>query len=449
MTINEISPEDSPEDPFSKNVDPLPHFAPFFHDPDLEKAWAENNASAAEFEDLFSPPNTGFHHNPMESDVSYLYIAASPNYPDEVKIGKSSRRPDKRISEASRDPAFRNDPEAHILGFIMMKNVRASRVEAAVHKILGPARSESVKGGNEWFQIDKEEALFCVEIAARRYDNKDVLKGVRLGVASNLSFNNLTCIDRQLPNVFSGVKSFSYETPNELRIVGRGNEKTDITAVPVIPASVSYLWENATDLLNLRNVALEDEILFNKKSFGKETFLDISRPHDAKRINDGIVLAHVDANGSPNMRDTLRPVNRFWDIDKDATRLYSTDVCGSEVMQKIHETYIEVRGLIEEMLPEEKAEPSRPDQNKRSDYLHYMACGLISGAYPDITPRGVQTIHTVASINSGADPNLSACPVEISRKIRPIIKDAWRKTIPEVELRAGVKSEESEYPTPG
>lgn len=440
----------TPQDPFRVGPDPLPHFAPFFLDGDVRQSWDRMNARRAEFGDLFAPPDTGFHHNPMESDVSYLYVAASPNFPGEVKIGMSKNRPDTRIKDAGSDPAFRKDPDIRISAYVMMKNVRAVQVERAAHKILKGWRSDvCLMGETEWFSAGPAEAMSAIELAARHYADPKRIKRFSGLIDSREHPDSISILDdlvpgflrpgtvyREIPDaaLFKGLPFSSYERP-----IGPDGEveRSQVIFVPISPAPDRYLWDYAYGLIPLRAEQRGEDIanLFPNTPPDYLLSLDVSVPEHQPFLRNGFVPGRVSWNGDIDLHFSLRG-NNTSHIDRAAHRLYETDLVRSPLMGRITELYWELRAHLDAALPKLDDPRDRLAESDRTKYLHLLSAFLVASRPEDLTPRYAQDLHSSAMDRVGTSWDMAICPVGLCEAARPILERSGR-TVERLEPSAG------------
>lgn len=430
----------TPKDPFTPAPDPLPHFAPFFLDADLRKDWGFVNARRAESGDLFAPPDTGFHHNPMESDVSYLYVASSPNFPGEVKIGMSKSRPDGRLKDAGSDQAFRKDPGVRISAYVMMKNVRAVQVESAVHRLLSGWRSElRIMGEKEWFTARPAEAMSAIELAARHYGDPKRVRQLADLLASGEDLGRMNVLDDLAPEflcpgtmclesphaaLFPGLPGASYERPSRL---DERTERTDVVFVPISPPPDRYLWEQAYGLIPLSTELRGEDVtdLFPNIPRGYFRSLDVSVPDHHPFLRNRFVPGAVSGDGKIDISFSLRG-ERTWQIDRSARRLYETDLVRCPLMGRITELYWELRDPLNAALPRPDDLSDRLAESCRTKYLHFLSSCLVAARPEDITPRHAQYLHSSAMGMAGTPPGMAVCPVELCETVRPVLeRSGW------------------------
>lgn len=339
------------KNPFEKTVpddDPLPHFAPFFKDDDLWEFWHNRCARRAEADNLFAEPNRGFHHNPLESDVSYLYVAVSPNYPGEVKIGMTKNRPDTRLKDARYDKAFRKDSDISIQAFFMIKNARAKEVEKAAHKILEAFRSDPVTTEKEWFRVCPEDAMFTVELAARNYSDPKKLSSLS-GFMSSWRDPERILILQQLVPRFDRVTSkplmdhpdFDPDTEagrlfTELSGVSFQHsvwdEKTrdDVVFVPITDPPDTYYWEFAEWLLPERAKLAGEKVqgVYPVSHLPPLYHLDVSDPTAKLLLDNGFVPGKISRYGSVDLYYARCEATSVF-IKRSVSTVYVTDLVTS------------------------------------------------------------------------------------------------------------------------
>lgn len=435
-----------PVDPFRTDPDPLPHFAPFFPDRGLRETWELQNARRAEAGGLFAPPNVGFHHNPMESGVSYLYVVESPNHPGEVKIGMTDRsRPEERVREAARDPAFRNDPDARLVGYVMMKNVRARRVEAATHQLLRGLSSQE-EAEKEWFRLGSGEAMSAIELAARHYADPARIRTMSRFVEAWEDLTAILILDDLTPDLidetcaphigepvfwpdraeaatrlFSDLSGLSVEKKDRWGDAYR----RDLALVPIVPAPDRYYWDAAPYLISLRATRLgaDDRLPAPGSLDVRVPSLDRSDPEHARALRNRAVVGELSRSGDLNLSVSLGsrgldPVNR------SADRLYETDVLNAPVMSRITDLYREFRESVSASLPQTSGLPH--EETARDRYLHLLCAGLVALRPDEITPRKAQDLHADACGRAGTPSGLSVCPVQLCEMVRPALERSGR-----------------------
>jgi predicted transcriptional regulator len=431
----------TPRDPFRSDPDPLPHFAPFFLDEGLRERWELTNARRAETGKVFAPPNVGFHHNPMESGVSYLYVVESPNHPGEVKIGMTDRaRPEDRVREARRDSAFRKDPDARLVGYVMMKNIRARQVETATHKILG-SRNSQTGTEREWFELGADQAMSAIELAARHYQDPDKIAAFEMLVRQGEDPSVIPVLNEIRPDLVSEEVRFREpDTDADLPDTGlvrmmkersffsayrtQDNAEETVAFLPIIPAPTFYLWDNAGALLAQRSKLLGKEWpdALRLSQEGKLAHFDVSEPADAPFVRSRLVPARLHADGRIEL-----PVSRsaHQNLDQDRPYFFETDLVRSEVMREISNAYWSIRAEIKDRLP---AMPG-VHRGERDLYLHAMTSFVIACKPEDLTPRDAQVFHSAASRIAGTPIDLGVCPVALCETAAPILRAARDATI--------------------
>lgn len=431
------------KDPFQPDRvsdDPLPHFAPFFLDEELRETWEAQNARRAQAGDLFAAPNVGFHHNPMESGVSYLYVVESPNQPDEVKIGMTDRPlPQHRVSEAARDAAFRNDPDARLVGYVMMKNVRARQVEAATHRVLSGRRSQT-GSEREWFRLDPAEAMSAIELAAHTYRHPRRLDTFSALIRQGESPSALLILNEFRPDLISGGVRFREPDPDrDLPDTGTvrsakgralfstyqapGEAEETVAFLPIVPAPESYLWENAGALLPQRSELLGEEWpdRLRLSYEGRLAHFDRSAPEDAPFLRARMIPARVRPDGRVDLLDTVGAPHR---IDQDRPVFFETDLTRSDLMRTISSAYWRIRSDIEELLP--RSEEGLKDD--RDLYLHALTSFLIASRPEEITPENVGVISLAAARIAETPAELRVCPVALAEVVEPTLRAARAAT---------------------
>jgi hypothetical protein len=441
----------------SQQADPLPHFAPFFPDEALRQRWDGTNARRAESGDLFASPNTGFHHNPMESDVSYLYVAASPNYPGEVKIGMSRSRPDQRLKKASTDIAFRKDPDVEIKAFFMIKNARAKDVEAATHKLLERFRSDPVMRGaghdgtgeREWFAIDPFEAMSAVELAARTYadpkrvshlsgliksgmDDLDtilILEDLAPGFLDKQEYA-LTDLPRWKPEgaervsaLFDELHGISFGRPTKWK----ETERTDIVIVPIGRPPDRYFWDYAHWLIPQREELMGTDItdIYPGTGPGILRSLDASTPEHQPFLRNGVVVGSISREGSIDLDLTLKS-GPFGRVDRSTEVLYETDLVSSPLAARITDLYWDLRERLDQALPPPENPGHVHEKRWRTEYLHRLSSILVGARPEDLSPRTAQALHSAAMKHAGTPIDMSVCPLEVCEIARPILERSGR-----------------------
>lgn len=435
-----------PVDPFRTDPDPLPHFAPFFPDRGLRETWELQNARRAEAWGLFAPPNVGFHHNPMESDVSYLYVAESPNHPGEVKIGISRNRPDGRIKESARDAAFRKDADIQISAFFMMKNIRSRDVETAVHKVLSGVRSESLMGEKEWFRISPQDAMFAVELAARHYADPGRIRTLSDLVGAWGDPAPALILDDLVPEMIGGKRSpvtgdpgWKTEKAQEAArlfsdLCGVSLESRDqrgyvyhdnLVFVPVVPAPDRYYWDAVAYLIPLRaNLTGGDLRLPGIQSLDMEVpSLDVSVPEHAGVLRNRFAVGHVSGFASLDLSPSLGS-NPHDGVMRSVDQLFETDVVNAPIMSRITGLYWEVRDLLDRALPQTSDDTYKCGD--RDKYLHFLSARLVAARPDEVTPRKAQNLHAEARGRAGTPADMSVCPVELCEITRPILERSGR-----------------------
>jgi hypothetical protein len=445
----------TPTDPFKSTPDPLPHFAPFFKDPVFLRLWRGLNAKRAENGDLFAPPNTGFHHNPMESDVSYLYLATSPNYPGEVKIGMSGNRPDQRLKNASSDIAFRKDPDVEIRAFFMIKNARAKDVESTTHKLLEKFRSDPVMkkegrdatGEREWFAVSDFEALAAIELAARCYRDPKKIKHLSDLIKSGMDdLHTILLLDDLVPGflekqeyALTDEPSWKPEKAQQIsdrfsRLSGasfgrltkwKTKEREDIVFIPITPPPERYFWDYARWLIPEREKIMGADIteLFPGISHQQVVrSLDASVPENQAFMRNGVVVGSMSSEGSINVKLSMDFVGRGL-FDYSSEVLYETDLVNSPLMERITTLYWDIRNMIDKALPQFER-PELPSHiHKRNTYLHSLSSSLVSLTPDDLNPRIAQILHTGAMSSADTPIDMCLCPVELCEIIAPLLRE--------------------------
>lgn len=445
-------------DPFrgaGADDDPLPHFAPFFLDDDLWEFWHNRCSRRAEADELFSEPNTGFHHNPLESDVSYLYVAASPNYPDEVKIGMTKNRPDTRLKDARYDKAFRKDPNIQIQAFFMIKNARAKEVERAAHKLLEGFRSAPVTTEKEWFRIRAEEALFTIELAARNHAKPDNLPFLSVFMSTWRDpekvlmlqqlipkFDRVTSVpvtdrpdfdpDRDAGRLFSDLSGVSFE-----HRIWDERTRDDVVFVPITEAPETYFWERAEWLLPQRAKLAGERVegvypinhrppLYN---------VDVSDPRVKPLLDNGVVPGRVSRTGYVDLSYARHaPAELF--SGRSVTTVYETDLVASPLMERISTLYWELRNGIEKALPPHEGRGSCGSVKPRDAYLHKLCSDLLALPADEVTPKAAMILHGAAMSAAGTPADLCLCPLEICEIALPALREHGRSP-EEMPLRYG------------
>lgn len=457
-----------PKNPFGSSIqdaDPLPHFAPFFPDEALREWWEAMNARRAQADDLFAEPNIGFHHNPMESDVSYLYVASSPNYPDEVKIGMTDHRPDKRLKKAATDIAFRKDPDVEIRAFFMIKNARAKDVESTVHKLLETFRSDPVMreegrdgtGEREWFRIDPFRVISTVELAARCYAEPKKVRHLSKLVSSGLDDpDKILVIEDLVPGflerqeaVLTGDPDWKPETARQasetfydlhgvsFTRMNRWKEpvREDLVLVPVCPPPERYFWDYARWLIPQREELMGADILDVYPNNTCSDFLrslDVSVPEDQPFLRNGFAVGSINREGSVNLRFSmynggLGPVNHSAEV------LYKTDLINSPLMKRITTLYWELRDRIDTALPDFESPVPPHETRGRNMYLHRLCADLLRTPANDLTPRVAQVLHGVAISEAGSPYNMCVCPLELCEIAQPLLREHGRPATAEAD----------------
>lgn len=447
----------TPQDPFRVGPDPLPHFAPFFLDGAVRQRWDVMHARRAEAGDLFAPPDTGFHHNPLESDVSYLYVAASPNFPGEVKIGMSKNRPDTRLQDAPWDTAFRKDPDVRISAFVMMKNVRAVQVESAVHKLLEKFRSDPVMTGGgsegtgekEWFGIDPFEAICAIELAARSYaDPKKINHLSKLMKSGMDDFGTILILEDLAPGfldkqhyvltdepswrperaaqasgLFSGLYGASFGRLNKWKEA----ERADIVLVPVGPPPDRYFWDYAHWLIPQREELMGTDItdLYPGTGPGRLRSLDVSTPEHQPFLRNGFVVGSISREGSIDLDLTLKS-GPFGRVDRSTEVLYGTDLVSSPLAARITDLYWDLRERLDQALPPPEHPGGVCEKRYRTEYLHFLSSQFVGARPEDLSPRTAQALHSAAMKHAGTQIDMSVCPLELCEIARPILERSGR-----------------------
>lgn len=450
-----------PKNPFGSSIqdaDPLPHFAPFFPDELLRERWEAMNARRAQAGDLFAEPNIGFHHNPMESDVSYLYVASSPNYPDEVKIGMTDHRPDKRLKKAATDIAFRKDPDVEIRAFFMIKNARAKDVESTVHKLLETFRSDPVMreegrdgtGEREWFRIDPFRAVSAVELAARCYAEPKKVRHLSKLIGSGLNdLDAIMIIEDLVPGFLERQEAVLTDDPDwNPEIAGQASEtfydlhgvsftrmnrwkepvREDLVLVPVCPPPERYFWDYARWLIPQREELMGADILGVYPNNVCSDFLrnlDVSVPEDQPFLRNGFAVGSINREGSVDLRFTmynggLGPVNH------SAEALYKTDLINSPLMKRITTLYWELRDRIDTALPDFESPVLSHQTYGRNMYLHRLCADLLRTPANDLTPRVAQVLHGAAISEAATPYNMCVCPLELCEIAQPLLREHGR-----------------------
>lgn len=457
-----------PKNPFGSSIqdaDPLPHFAPFFPDEALRERWETMNARRAQADDLFAEPNIGFHHNPMESDVSYLYVASSPNYPDEVKIGMTDHRPDKRLKKAATDIAFRKDPDVEIRAFFMIKNARAKDVESTVHKLLETFRSDPVMreegrdgtGEREWFRIDPFRVISTVELAARCYAEPQKVRHLSKLISSGLDDpDKILIIEDLVPGflerqeaVLTGDPDWKPETAGQasetfydlhgvsFTRMNRWKEpvREDLVLVPVCPPPERYFWDYARWLIPQREELMGADILDvypNNMCSDFLRSLDVSVPEDQPFLRNGFAVGSISREGSVDLRFTmynggLGPVNH------SAEALYKTDLINSPLMKRITTLYWELRDRIDTALPDFESPVLPHETHRRNMYLHRLCADLLRTPANDLTPRVAQVLHGAAISEAATPYNMCVCPLELYEIAQPLLREHGRPATAEAD----------------
>jgi hypothetical protein len=436
------------QDPCSP--DPLPHFAPFFLDEGLRKRWELTNARRAEAGDLFARPNVGFHHNPMKSAVSYLYVVESPNHPGEVKIGMTDRaRPEERVREAARDPAFRNDPDARLVGYVMMKNVRARRVEAAAHQLLSGLSSQE-GAEKEWFRLSAGEAMSAIELAARHYADPARVKTVSRFVEAWEDPTTVLILDDLTPDLLdettapvmndpafdpetAGVAMRLFEDLTGVSVERKDRRgdayRRDLIFVPIVPAPEKYYWDAAAYLIPLRARLLGDDHGMPAPESLDMTVpsIDFSDSRHARALQNRAVVGVLSRSGDLGLSLSLGRCG-FDPVSRSADQLYETDVLNAPVMSRITDLYREIREHVSASVPHIPGPPH--EETARDRYLHSLCARLVALRPEEITPRKAQELHANACRRAGTPSGLSVCPVELCEIVRPALERCGHATSP-------------------
>jgi hypothetical protein len=439
----------APIDPFRTVRDPLPHFAPFFLDGAVRKQWQIVHARRAQAGDLFAPPDTGFHHNPLESDVSYLYLAASPNFPGEVKIGMSKHRPDTRLQDARWDKAFRKDPNVEIKSFFMIKNARARDVEDATHKLLDGLRSDTMMGEREWFTVDLFEAVSAVELAARSYaDPKKVTHLSNLIKSGMHDLDAILILEDLAPGFldkqqypltdepdwkremaerasdrFARLHGASFGKMNKWKEV----ERVDIVLIPITPPPERYFWDYAGWLIPQREAFMGADIteIYPGDRAGVLRSLDTSCPEHQPFLRNRCVVGTISPEGSIDLDFSLNSGPSGL-VDRYSEVLYETDLVNSRLMARITTLYWELRGRLDEVLPEATPSPFGREERERTTYLHLLSASLVATRPEDLSPRYAQYLHSAAMTKSGTPWSMGICPVELCEIAQPVLERSGR-----------------------